>query len=181
MKPADSADVKLDALIGLFFRDEAALGHFAEVSPDQIPEPQRGLLAHDHHMTVSVEGHHLSPVNVVVLEAHTTDQTYSRKILLTRQSDGVVVQYGIVRLDLSVLDNVVADEIVSEKTPLGRILISHNVLRRVKLHNLYQIQPSLELKKAFDLADSEIVFGRTALIYCNGSPAVELLEIVGNC
>jgi hypothetical protein len=30
----------------------------------------------------------------------------------------------------------------------------------------------------FGLAKPQTVYGRTALIYCNGEPAIELLEIV---
>jgi len=165
-------------LIKLFFEDSSQLGEFTEVVADKVPEPSRSLLAHDHHMTVTVEEHHQSPVDVVVLQSRTDGDHYSRKILLTRQSDDKVVQYGIVRLNLAVLSPEVRAEIEAKQIPLGRILINHDVLRVVKLLSLFEIKCGPDLAKGIGFEEGQTCFGRTALIYCDGSPAIELLEIV---
>ena len=178
MDTADSAKVELETLISLFFADGSVLGQFKETTREAMPEPQRSLLAHDFHMTVTVEKFHSSPVDVKVLSSRKDQQLYSRKILLTRQSDERVVQYGIVRLNFDVLDEQVVQEIESEGTPLGRILISHNILRRVKLLSLYEIDCGTELAEAMQVEPKSKVYGRTALIYLNEKPAIELLEIV---
>ncbi len=168
----------LHELVAIFFADLGALGQFESVLPRQIPQVYRELLAHHSHMTVTVERFHESPVDVVVLDRQNTGRHYSRKILLTRQSDGRVVQFGIVRLDFNCVSQAVRDEIQREQTPLGRVLINHNVLREVELKQLYRIACGPELAAHFQLPPSSEVFGRTALIYCDGEPAVELLEIV---
>lgn len=178
MNSADFADVERELLIKLFFDEPGSLGNFEEVSAEQIQEPSRSLLAHDHHMTVTLEKFHQSPVDVKVLQSRTDGDQYSRKILLTRQSDGRVVQYGIVRLNLSVLSPDVRKEIEDQQTPLGRILVNHGVLRVVKLLSLLRIESGPDLANSFGLEIGQICFGRTALIYCDGSPAIELLEIV---
>ncbi|MFP6648465.1 MAG: hypothetical protein VB817_03330, partial [Pirellulaceae bacterium] len=103
---------------------------------------------------------------------------YARKILLRRQADNQVVQFGIVRLDVRFLDQAVRDEIASQQTPLGRILIEHDVLREVQLVALWRIQAGSDLADFFGISPLAEVFGRTALIYCNGEPVVELLEIL---
>ena len=54
----------LDHLAGLFYPDLAELGTLEEVLVESVPEPYRTLLAHHDHMTVSVEKHHGSPVDV---------------------------------------------------------------------------------------------------------------------
>lgn len=168
----------LQDLAAIFFADLAELGQFTAVAPNKIPQAYRDLLAHYSHMTVTVEHYHRSPVDVVVLDRTITGRHYSRKILLTRQSDGRVVQFGIVRLDFHAVSPAVRDEIKSEQTPLGRVLIKHNVMREVELKQIYRIACGPELAKHFDLPEGSEVFGRTALIYCDGEPAVELLEIV---
>jgi chorismate-pyruvate lyase len=178
LNPADSAGVELDVLIELFFEDAGKLGRFEEVNADSVPEPSRALLAHDQHMTVTVERHHASPVDVKVIQTRTDGEHYSRKILLTRQSDGGVVQYGIVRLNKAYLLPEVQAEIERQETPLGRILINHDVLRVVKLLNLFKIECGIELAEEFGFDVGQVCYGRTALIYCDGSPAIELLEIV---
>lgn len=178
LNSADFADVELDLLIKLFFEDASELGQFEEISADQVQQPGRSLLAHDHHMTVTLEDHHHCSVDVEVLQSRVDGDHYSRKIVLKRQSDGDVVMYGIVRLDMSVLAPDVRREIESQNTPLGRILIEHDVLRVVKLLSLFRISKGSDLASAFNGDIGQVCFGRTALIYCDGSPAIELLEIV---
>ena len=58
------------------------------------------------------------------------------------------------------------------------MLIEHNVLREVQLASLYRITPGPDLCRLFDVQDPLATYGRTAFIYCDGYPAVELLEIV---
>jgi chorismate-pyruvate lyase len=168
----------LDHLAGLFYSQVAELGTFEEVLAEAVPEPYRRLLAHHEHMTVTVERHHGCKVDVEVLAAEQGGDYYWRKIVLHRQSDGRVVLFGIPRLNLRLVDEAVRREILSQKTPLGRVLIEHNVLREVQLASLYRITPGPELMRLMGLTEAKTLYGRTAFIYCDGFPAVELLEIV---
>ena len=168
----------LEMLLGLFYQDAAEFGAIEATAADDMPTVARKLLDHEHHMTVTVEDHHDCEVDVQVLETLFAGQAYSRKILLTKQTDSTVVQFGIVRLNFEVLATHVQQEIVAEKTPLGRILINHNVLRRVELSQLWKIQAGQDLAELFRVTPGTIVYGRTAWIYCNGEPAIELLEVV---
>jgi len=169
---------ELDALVALFYNSPAELGRFVERPAAELPSVYQKLLAHNHHMTVTVERHHGSLVDVRVLERRITDDHYARKILLTRQADGRVVQFGIVRLIFAYLDEAIRREIEAQATPLGRILIEHNVLREVELFKLLEVTPGPDLCRLFGASSSGRTYGRTALIHCNGEPAVELLEIV---
>jgi hypothetical protein len=168
----------LEALVDLFFENAETLGEFEEVAAGSLPAPYGELLDHHEHMTVTVERFHASPVDVRVLELRTTKTHYSRKIALTRQSDRRVVQFGIVRLCLDFLEPPVRAEIESQSAPLGRVLIKHNVLREVQLISLWKVAAGEELVQLFSCDAGAMTYGRTALIYCNGVPAVELLEIV---
>lgn len=177
--PADVPAPSLHDLIRLFYEQPRDLGAFEPIaSAADVPEPYRHLLAHHKHMTVTVEEFHGSKVDVQVLATLRDKNFYSRKILLTRQSDGRVVQFGIPRLNMDYLDEEVRREIESQAKPLGRVLIDHNVLREVQLAALWKVQPGPDLCRMFGLAEPQTLFGRTALIYCDGEPAIELLEIV---
>lgn len=168
----------LDHLAGLFYPDLAELGQFEEVLAEQMPAGYRQLLAHHDHMTVSLEEHHGCKVDVKVLATQQTGDYYSRKIILHRQSDGRVVLFGIPRINLALVDDQVREEIIGQQAPLGRVLIEHNVLREVQLASLYRVTPGPDLCRCLGLGQPQTTYGRTAFIYCDGYPAVELLEIV---
>lgn len=169
----------LQVLIGLFYAENAEqLGDFTETQGRDMPDWFRSLLDHHGHMTLTLESHHKTPVEVEVLETQTTDTHYIRRILLRRSSDHRVVQFGIVRLCYAFIDDEVRREIEAQKTPLGRVLIDHNVLREVQLTQLWKVRPGPDLQRYLGVSDAEVIYGRTAMIYCNGEPAVELLEIV---
>jgi chorismate-pyruvate lyase len=176
--PSRRATPEVKALANLFYLSLDELGEFEEVTPEELPDVARKLLWHDEHMTVTVEEHHGGPVAVRVLNTHITPTHYSRRILLHRERDGQVVQFGIVRLNVDFLGPRVREEIERQHAPLGRILIQHNVLRHVRPLSLWRIAPGSDLKELFQLQKPGNCYGRTALIYCNGLPAVELLEIV---
>src|SRR5258706_10843529 len=127
--PASPAP-NLSELVRLFYERPEELCTFESVSSAaDVPQPYRHLLAHDSHMTVTVEEFHHSKVDVRVLATRREGKFYSRKILLTRESDGRVVQFGIPRLNFEYLDEEVRREIESQAKPLGRVLIDHDVMR----------------------------------------------------
>ncbi len=170
----------LNALVRIFYDSSDDLGKFDLVAPIDMPPPYRLLLDHQHHMTVTVEKHFKSPVDVRVLKVHESDDHYARCITLVTRSDERVVQYGIVRIRWDAVSHEVGRLIRAARVPLGRILIEHNVMRDVSLAGLWRIQPATELKRLFGCPDEAHgeTFGRTALIRVESAPAIELLEVV---
>ena len=175
--PSRPVNAELSTLVGLFYSSPDVLDQFEKVSPDEMPEPYRRLLVHRHHMTVAMEECHHGHVDVRVLQAKQDASHYFRQSLLSRQSDGRVVQLGIVRINFDYLDPVIRQEIVAEHTPLGRILIRHNVLREIELVALWRVTPGPDLCRHFAVTAQQTTFARTAIIHCDGQPALELLEI----
>lgn len=170
--------VHINWLVHMFHDNPNELGVFESVDTSDVPDVYQKLLAHSKHMTVTVEEHHHCLVDVEVLQERREDPFYSREILLRRQSDQKVVMYGIVRLFLPTLEQSARDEILAGNIPLGRVLINHDVLREVRLGELWHVTSHNELAGYFNGSDSIETYGRTALIYFNDMPALELLEIV---
>jgi chorismate-pyruvate lyase len=152
---------------------------FAEVAATDVPPPYHGLLVHSEHMTVTVEAFHGDRVDVQVLASRHDGDSYARKILLTRQRDDAVVQFGIVRIRLDLCSPPVRAAILRQDTPLGRILIDHDVLRRIEPTAFFRVEPGPVPAHWFGEAGAtRPTYGRLGFIYCDGQPAVELLEIV---
>src|SRR5262249_22828705 len=122
----------LRALFSLFSLPLDQVLEYDLVPGDEVPPPYRKLLVHEHHMTVTVEAHHGDLVDVRILARHLATDSYARMILLCLQKSQRVVQFGIMRVHYRWLSEAVRAEIHAGQTPLGRILISHNVLRRIE-------------------------------------------------
>jgi chorismate-pyruvate lyase len=176
---SDDSSVKIETLLDEFYGapiDHCQLCEFHHVA--QVPEPYNLLLNHQHHMTVTVESHCGETVDVQVHRCQQTDHTYSREITLVSKQTCKIVQYGIVRLDIGALSAEVWQQIQSQEIPLGRVLIEHNVLRQVELCGLWEIHAGPALANLMHMRMGDQTYGRTALIHCDGVPAIELLEIV---
>jgi hypothetical protein len=174
----------LTGLYGLFGASAAEMPAGRFIPAEEMPEPYRGLLAHDDHMTVTLERFYNAPVDVRILNAVHDEPLYARKILLTLADSGRVVLFGIMRFNFSWCDEHVKRLIIEGRTPLGRILIENDVLRRISTHVLLRIAPNAEMRGHFSMNPrgngpdpSELVYGRLATIFCNHEPAVDLLEV----
>jgi chorismate-pyruvate lyase len=150
-----------------------------EVPVEEVPQPYHRLLVHTHHMTVTVERFYGSPVDVRVMNCRRTGNEYSRKILLTRKDETrKVVQFGLVRINLGVCPEPVRNAIVEGKTPLGRVLIQHDMLRRIEPVAFLRVTLSPTMAEWFHVPPGTETYGRLGVIYTGDRPAVEVLEIL---
>lgn len=168
---------ELNSLLELFPSAAPLLARAEHVAAPLMPEAYRKMLAHEYHMTVTMEDYHHGPVDVRVLETKDCDGLYCRKILLTKHGSDDVVQFGLVRFDFSYVTPAVEEQIRSQKIPLGRVLIRHNVLRHIDVGALIKVEAGPELARLMGMPEGETTYGRLATIFCNGRPAVDLLEI----
>ena len=178
------AQTALRELCRPFIRPDDFAPECVVLQPAEIPFPQDQLLVHHGHMTEVLERHHGAAVRVHVLEEHLEGDVYTRKIALTVGAGGDerVVEWGVVRLDFRYMAPAVRDEILAKQTPLGAILIKHDVHRRIKPQWFLRFPPRGPLVEWFGApANGHPLYGRIGTIYCNEEPAIQLLEIVLNC
>lgn len=168
----------LERLVSLFPENEFQSGDFEFILPGEVPTPYDCLLVHDHHMTVNLEAYHGEPVALHVLQVHDEDPIYARKLYLTAGEHGPVVMAGIMQVWLQHLRPRVRERITGAKTPLGRILVEHRVLRHLQPMAFFSVRPRDQLARIFGCpAIDSVTYGRLAMIFCDGEPAVEVLEI----
>ena len=176
-------------LVRLFADPGPSFATFRSVDRGEVPEPARTLLDHTRHMTVAMEAHYGAPLGLrVVARARDLGATdghnpwYAREILLL-SPEGALVQYGIVRINLSHVDQATALAIRAGRIPLGRVLINAGLLREVHDVSLLEVRPGPRLASLFGGlpvpgVPSAPTYGRVAEISLGGHPAVELLEVV---
>jgi chorismate-pyruvate lyase len=170
---------ELEELAGLFPEpaEQPLYLRADHVAKEATPEPYHHMLVHEHHMTVSMESWYQCRVDVSVLDSRFEDGLYLRKIVLLKSGTAQPVQFGCVRFNLELVTPQVRQEILEEKTPLGRVLIQHNVFRHVDLGAILRFTAGPGLQRYLHMQPEEVTYGRLATIFCNGTPAIDLLEI----
>ena len=163
-------------LLYAFFGD-SALPEIERVDAVDVPEPYHKLLVHRHHMTVTLEKYHGKPVTVVPWRVQRNGDIYGRKLDLIVEP-GEIVMTGVMLINFGFCSKAVQEEVVSETAPLGRILIKHNVMRRIDATAFVRLPAEDALVQRFKLSNPQPAYGRLATIYCNEKPAIDLLEIV---
>ena len=176
--PVKTIDPSKELRLMLAFFGEAQLPKSHPIAAAAIPQPDRDLLVHDNHMTVTLERHHGTPVAVRPYQVHRQGEVYARKLDLTVEPGRRVVMTGIMMFNFSFCDERVRDLILEQKVPLGRILIEHEILRSISATSFLKIEAADPLVARFGLTDPRPAYGRLATIFCDGRPAVDLLEIV---
>lgn len=162
----------------LAYFGEANVPKCEAIPPEVVPEPYRHLLVHHNHMTVTLEEHHGEKVRVVPYVVHRHGALYGRKLDLITEQSNKIVMTGLMLFNFSFCDDHVRDLIIEQKTPLGRILIENNILRRVSTGSYLRFAPEDAFVARFNLSTPQPAYGRLATIFCDEQPAVDLLEIV---
>jgi hypothetical protein len=142
-----------------------------------VPEPFHRLLVHDRHMTVAMEQYHRCQIDVRVVQRQ-HNSWYARQIVLHPHGSDRIVQGGIVRIHLNMLDPEVQQAILREDTPLGHVLIKNEVLRHIEVTRYLRIEPgdAMNMWPGFPL--NAPAYARLGILHCDGQPAIELFEVV---
>lgn len=175
-----SASVRANRLVPPFFQEPSRFGEIFEVGSHDVPEPDRRLLDHRSHMTVTMEAHVGGALGLRVLQEHREPVSgdkglrglYAREIMLLSPT-GKPVQYGIVRVDLRAVAADVRERILAGSAPLGRVLIEAGTLREVHDVALVRIAAGPELARRIGVTPGCTLFGRVATISLSreaGSP-----------
>ncbi|GJM25125.1 MAG: hypothetical protein DHS20C16_15400 [Phycisphaerae bacterium] len=174
-----TAEDALESLCHWFYEDRISVEGCEPVKPDKMPGTYQQLLVHNEHMTEKLSAYHGQDVELHVLHNRSDGDLYSRNVLLTLPSDPeFVVEFGIMRMNLGMVRDEVRKEIEAGETPLGSILVGHDVLRRIEPRWYLKFDGDSPMASHFGRKHDSDVYGRVGIIHCNDEPAIELLEVV---
>jgi hypothetical protein len=174
--PQEAAHAAIRWLLRRLGGGSISLEGILAIPSTAIPEPGRSLLGHTDHMTETLARHYVGRPGLVVNDCRVDGRDYSRRIALTFA--GKVIQHALMHVDLSLLPSAVADAIREQKLPLGEVLIRHRVATRVRPCGFVELEPGCPLLRWLGEPASGKLYGRFAEIDCDGSPAIEVLEIL---
>lgn len=152
--------------------------HLTDIVPAAaLPEPCRGLLAHDAHMTATLERFHGAPVAVDVVHRRYDAAVYRREILLSLPN-GRKVQYAVVNIALACCPPPARAAILAEQEPLGRILQRLPTALRVAPVAFVRAVLPKTLAERFATPEGREAYGRLVRIHHGPQCLIEGLELL---
>ncbi|MCL4190417.1 MAG: hypothetical protein KJZ87_01630 [Thermoguttaceae bacterium] len=149
------------------------------VDPASVPQPYRRLLVHDSDMTSTLEDYYGEPIMLKVLNRVATPRWLARRSVLELAESGTPVEYGLIRIDLAVLDEPIRRQVLDGELPLGGLLNTHGVVYRSCPGGFLRVEASGAMLREFNLDRPAWLYGR-----CNclsdplGKPIAEVIEIL---
>ena len=152
---------------------------FAELDPDQVPEPYQSLLVHDGDMTSRLEAYHEAKLVVSSLRSSSDGKSYFREVLLKTQESDLAVEYGAIEIALQHLPDELRPLVVEAKQPLGGLLNDHRIPYSSAPRAFLKVVPDGPIVEAFGAVESDELFGRSNEITgFNGDVIARIVEIL---
>jgi chorismate-pyruvate lyase len=153
-----------------------------EVQPlpgDALPALPRRLLVHEGDMTPTLEAHHGVTLHLRQLHRRTAGESLLRMVVLLRDDDDEPVEFGAIRIDLSLLPEAARALVVEGRRPLGAILAEHAITHRSRPRGFFSLASDATIGDALGLAQPTTLFGRANVLWNHtGKPLAEVVEIL---
>lgn len=171
-------DPRLLAPLRRFHPQEAAV--YQCVQPDDLPSEVKRLLVHGGDMTSRLEALHESPIRLEVLKSeHSSDDLYSREVLLRSSSSGSAVEYGAIQIFLDAFEGAVRTKILEGRIPLGGILNSSGLLYHSEPQAFFFVQEGRRLASLLGTDVSARLFGRCNILRgASGEILARIVEVL---
>ncbi len=132
-----------------------------QVSGAEVPEPYRRLLVHDDDMTPTLEAFYGERVDLKVLGRRVNDETLSREVLLTQNSNGRAVEFGAILIHLAHYPPDAREAIMAGGLPLGTILAKFRVAHLSCPQAFVRVQSDPTINEALGLPEgTHTLYGR---------------------
>ncbi len=168
-----------DALEAIYLRSGQPLPQMQTIGCLRVPQPFRDLLVHENDMTPTLEAFHGRRISLHVLERHQQEIRLLRLVVLKLEADDTPVEFGAIRIDLTLFKTQALQLILEEHLPLGTILREQNILHTSGPKEFFSVLSDAVVNRALQLTGTYQLFGRRNVIRdSQGRPMAEMTEIL---
>lgn len=144
-----------------------------------VLEPYRSLLVHQSDMTSTLEKFHKEPLHVEVLDRHTRENEYYREVVLVLDHSKKRVEFGAIKINLSLFPTEAQTEILREHQPLGRTLKNFKIPFSSRPAAYLRVTSDEFISAALGIQPGSALFGRrNSLLDQWEQPLAEIIEIL---
>jgi len=149
------------------------------IGPDKMPEPYCSLLVHKADMTSTLEKFYGETLHVEVLQRHMRDNQYYRESALVLDRTQRRVEFGAIKIILSLFPPEAQQEILRGQQPLGRILTLFEIPFTSRPVAWLRVMSDNYMNAALQLQGRQVLHGRrNALLDSWERPLAEIVEIL---
>lgn len=146
---------------------------------EEVPHPYRSLLVHDDDMTPTLEHFHGGQLHVTVMRRQQRGDFYFREVVLSRDCDQAPVEFGAIKISLKLFPSAARQAVLSEHTPLGRILAEHRIRHTSKPKAFLRVESDDFINNALKLEGKHTLYGRRNTLWTPDKKALaEIVEIL---
>ena len=156
-----------------------ALPPLTQIEGEAVPEPYKSLLVHRHDMTPTLEKFHQQTIHLQVLARERNGPEYFRNVVLLLDASGAPVEFGAIKINLSLFPPAARRHILEERLPLGQILHEHEIPHSSRPKAFLRIFSDDLINQALGLNGVQELYGRrNTLSDSVQRPLAEIVEIL---
>ncbi len=150
-----------------------------QIGGEDMPEPYRSLLVHQRDMTPTLEKFHGGKIHVHVLWRDQRNGFYFREVVLEKDADDTPVEFGAIKINLSLFEPAARQLILGEREPLGHILADCAVVHTSRPKAYLKLQADDLIGQALRVHRRTPLFGRRNTLFDPQQQALaEIVEIL---
>jgi hypothetical protein len=149
------------------------------IEPNKVPEPYRSLLVHKTDMTSTLEKFYGETLHVEVLQKYIRENQYYRESALILDVTKNRVEFGAIKIILSLFPFEAQQEILREQLPLGRILTLFEIPFTSRPVAWMRVLSDTHINATLQLDGRQLLHGRrNTLLDSWERPLAEIVEIL---
>jgi chorismate-pyruvate lyase len=151
----------------------------SRVDGEDVPQPYRRLLVHDHDMTPTLEAYHEEKIHLRVIGRRQDGDAFSRLVVLTTNDTERSVEFGAIVIHLEHFPPAAREAVLECHTPLGTILADYRIAHSSRPDAFIRVTSDPLIKGAVNQTGLDPLYGRrNALSTPDGRVLADVVEIL---
>jgi chorismate-pyruvate lyase len=162
-----------------YLRAGISLPRIERIDGESVPEPYKSLLVHSQDMTPTLEQYHGDTLHLQVLRSEVRNEFYFREVVLKLDGRERPVEFGAIRIDLSLFAAGARQLILAEHLPLGHILKDCAVAHSSRPKAFLRVASDEFMNRVLELSGANTLYGRrNTLLDPQQRALAEIVEIL---